>query len=88
MWDSESHQLKQSLYLDIGNLVPSNKAFIWCFLIYYGCAWIAVNRLIVRVSLTERVVIDYLVGHKALVNDLKGVGSTVWSCSSDQTMRV
>jgi WD40 repeat protein len=62
--------------------------FIWCVIMHGGYLWLSCHRVILKLDAESLRVVNTMNGHGDLVNCLLGVGTNVWSSSSDQTVRV
>jgi tRNA A-37 threonylcarbamoyl transferase component Bud32 len=86
----DSPALTDSYVLDVSGIVPpaGGAAHIAAHFVHRGMVWIAIHAVIVRVDIRTKLVADYLVGHKAVVVDMRALGNEVWSCAADQSVRV
>lgn len=73
VWDSQNYVLKgnptrvnphththtaDSMVIDVGSLVPLEKAFVWNILLYRGKVWLAVHNFILRVDQMSLILVD------------------------------
>jgi small GTP-binding protein len=83
-----THTLSDSYWLDVSQVADGAQAQISAHFAHRGMVWISIHSVIVRVDVRTKLVVDYLVGHKAPVVDMRMTGSEVWSCGMDQSVRV
>jgi small GTP-binding protein len=89
VFDRQTRAPRFALQLDVSAVAASADVAIATLQRVNGVLWIAVGSVIVRLDVQSLTLLDFLVGHKAPVRDVRQTTSgEVWSFAADNAVRV
>jgi serine/threonine protein kinase/WD40 repeat protein len=80
VFDTRTGKLRKQVKLDV--------PVVQCMVLTPDLVWVGADRMILRVHPRNYKVHGFVQGHKRVVHSMVVCGDTVWSCSSDKSIRV
>eukprot|EP00007_Cunea_sp_BSH-02190019_P005553 CAMPEP_0174232408 /NCGR_PEP_ID=MMETSP0417-20130205/2700_1 /TAXON_ID=242541 /ORGANISM="Mayorella sp, Strain BSH-02190019" /LENGTH=2427 /DNA_ID=CAMNT_0015310457 /DNA_START=88 /DNA_END=7371 /DNA_ORIENTATION=+ len=80
IFETRTGKLRKQVKLDV--------PVVQCMVLAPDMVWVGADRMILRVDPNSYKVHGFVQGHKRVVHSMVVCGDTVWSCSSDKSIRV